>query len=705
MKRTPHSPSPRHDGATDHDGATRHNGSSRRGLSTPRGRRGLFTAVAVTAAVVGFALPASAAPTPVADLRADGARTGRIDMAGADSAAAGTALFLPNIDDDAVACRAPAKKIAADAVDREAANDTAFYAKKAELEKEPDQEKANQEYQELRRSHQKDQNEADRDMAACNDAADTVVNGAQDAADLARIRTVPFKAAPAGATGRVTVSEQAAPHVHLFVKRPGSSAPQGWELVTGKTVLTADELRHGVELGIEGRDVVRDWAVWDGRADVTLTVTADGAGASDTVPLREAPVLTQLNTQKLDQVLTAVPDKSDTVGSAWRDGVRAAAEDGGAEDGMRTLDTGGDEWAQDIFEPAYTSIPGAGGKPQGMHVLIGSVNDNRRVASRVAFTELAGHDVAAVHIEHVPTEDENSSYDSMGNLETIPPTPGHPAGQIVVGGAGYAPGRTGPASEVLTLLRSQGMQDPLSLDTSWLSVGHIDEFVQFVPAPGSRLGWRAVVADPTAGMRLLKDVRKAGHGDEIMHGGLPKLDWPYDTYLDQRTTNEFLADEQFVDTNRIAAEKIAANVAVLKQKAGLTDADIVRIPSLFTARGMDYHLLQSEIDSMEPGEEKDDAVAKLGAMREGVAEIPGPVNGLVLNGGRYVSPKPYGPVVDGKDVFAEAISAAFEKTGYQVTYLDDLTSPHVSEGEIHCATNTLRDVLGADQRWWAPNHG
>jgi protein-arginine deiminase len=80
--------------------------------------------------------------------------------------------------------------------------------------------------------------------------------------------------------------------------------------------------------------------------------------------------------------------------------------------------------------------------------------------------------------------------------------------------------------------------------------------------------------------------------------------------------------------------------------------------------------------------------------------VPGTVNGLVLNAGRYVAPKPFGPVVNGKDVFATAISKAFAGIGYQVAYANELTSVHVSEGEIHCASNTLRDSLAPDQRWW-----
>ncbi|MFI5709958.1 protein-arginine deiminase family protein [Kribbella sp. NPDC051620] len=631
--------------------------------------RNLLLVGAVTAGVLGGAVaPAAAAGTPYARLLTSH-----------------PALFLANLDDDAGRCQAPARKIAAAAVDREAANDEAFYKKKEELAALPDKAEGERLYQLLVKAHQKEQNLADREMAACNDAADTVVNGAQDAKDLARIQVAPWVLAPKDAIGQLTVSQ--ADRVHLFVKRP-----QGWQLVGPDTRLTADELRHGIELGIEGRDIIRDAAVWDGRVDVTLTVTTGGKTATNRVTLKEAPVLTQLNTQRLEQVYSSLSDDPET--KEWQEIVRSQAQASGAS--FKVLDQSGDSWTQDIFEPASMSMPGPGGRQQSMKVLLGSVNDSRRVGSRVIFTELAGPDVAAVHTEHVPVLDpfENDSYDSMGNLETMPSTPGHPNGQIVIGGDGH---QTGPATEMMTLLKSQGVQDPIDVDTSWLSIGHVDEFVQFVPVPGSPRGWKAVVADPAAGLRLLRDVVKARHGGEIMHGGLPKLEWPYDERIDQRTTNEFLADEQFVGTNELAASKIAANLSVLRQH-GLTDADILRIPALYTARGLDYGMLETQIRSTPDGPEKEKLTAQLHAMRDAVAEIPGTVNGLVLNAGRYVAPKTYGPILNGKDIFATAITKSFASIGYHVTYANDLTSVHVSEGELHCATNTLRTTPTTP--WW-----
>ncbi|NEA37630.1 hypothetical protein G3I17_39270, partial [Streptomyces sp. SID13031] len=158
------------------------------------------------------------------------------------------------------------------AVDREAANDDALYKRQAELEKEPDQEKAEAEWAELVRAHRWDQNRTDRDLAACNDAADNIVNGRDDATDLARFRTRPWAGAPASASGSITIPARDAHRIRLFVHRPGGTAPLGWEAVGPQTRLTAQELRRGVELGVEGIDVIRDAADWDGRTSVTLTV-------------------------------------------------------------------------------------------------------------------------------------------------------------------------------------------------------------------------------------------------------------------------------------------------------------------------------------------------------------------------------------------------------------------------------------------------
>lgn len=79
-------------------------------------------------------------------------------------------------------------------------------------------------------------------LAACNDASDTVVNGTSDAADLARVRSVPMADLPAASTGTLKVTAGAR-NTRVFVKRS-----TGWTWATDRTRLTAAELRSGVEL-------------------------------------------------------------------------------------------------------------------------------------------------------------------------------------------------------------------------------------------------------------------------------------------------------------------------------------------------------------------------------------------------------------------------------------------------------------------------
>ncbi|KAM3461343.1 hypothetical protein NHJ6243_005127 [Beauveria neobassiana] len=52
--------------------------------------------------------------------------------------------------------------------------------------------------------------------------------------------------------------------------------------------------------------------------------------------------------------------------------------------------------------------------------------------------------------------------------------------------------------------------------------------------------------------------------------------------------------------------------------------------------------------------------------------LPSLVNGVPLSDSHYLAPKPFGIVIDGKDIFEEAATAAYKKAGFTtVQYLDD----------------------------------
>ncbi|MGA4801478.1 protein-arginine deiminase domain-containing protein [Streptomyces lavendulocolor] len=636
------------------------------------------TALALTAigAVLAPAAPAVAAPgAPAAtavDLRADVNRDGRVDVTGTtDTAGEDTwspargAVFLPNIDDDTKRCpkTGPGGKPLSDAK-----------------------------------------------LAACNDAADAVVNGTADLADLARVRAVPVTGLPATATGAVSVPAGGR-YTRVFVKRA-----TGWAHVTGKTRLTAAELRAGVEFAVESTDIVRDSKVWDGRAVIRLTVTAPGRPAvRDDITLRVAPLLTHHHLQKAQQVLvTKVPGTEEyaRLQQAFVKGLAKEAKAAGITAPLVTFDKYQDVWAQDFVEPGYVSMTGPDGRRQVIRVMLRSAQPDRE-AGRELFEKLRGNGVGVVQVSGV-RDSEEWTLNSMGNLETIPPYAhkgrSFPAGRIIMGERKDDGSR--PAQVMRTMLASQGFQDPLLLDTSWLHVGHVDEFVQFLPAPGTPRGWRIGVADPEAGMKLLRDAQKAGHGKTRMFS-VPDSE---ERLAPKETIDKALASKELVADNALAAARIKANLAVLQRETGVTDAEVVRVPALYT-RGTEQVGERGDrmprLSRLGAGE-LSEAVGAYGQQkrldrREGRAAgpgtvmtsayVPGAVNGVLLGGDRYLAPRQWGPVIGGKDIFTAAVTAAYTGAGLKVSYLDDWYTYHLGMGEVHCGTNTLRDASAA---WWKP---
>ncbi|OKH99281.1 hypothetical protein A6A06_27450 [Streptomyces sp. CB02923] len=622
-------------------------------------------ATALTAAVLLPAAPVVAQPPPTgADVRADVDRDGVVDVTGRSDEAGEDrwtpdrgAVFLPNIDDDAARCRTtgPDGKPLPDArLDR------------------------------------------------CNDASDEQVNGQEDEKDLARLRTVPVPRAADGATGTLRIASGAS-HVRLFLKRPA-----GWEPVTSATRLSAAELRKGVELGLEGKDVVRDRARWDGTAHIDFTLTSGGTSSSDRVVLRVAPLLTHHHLQRAEQLLVTQLPGSDAYATAQRKFVRqldAEAERAGITEPSVKFTQHRDVWAQDFVEPAYASMPGPGGKPRSLRIMLRSAQD-LRTSGRQLFEKLRGPGVGVVQLWGAkPSEDP--SLDSMGNLETIPPYThqgrSFPAGRVIMGERKDSGAK--PAAAVRKLLEAQGAQSPLLLDTSWLAVGHVDEFVQFLPAATGR-GWKIGIADPEAGMKILRDAAAAGHGAKKVFSvpDAPQSPAPKETIAQALASPALRAD------NALAARRIKANLEVLRRATGVTDAEVVRVPALYTrgsATGQDgvrVPRLQrmggrdAPPAAAEHGQRKGLSSAVRNTVETG-AYVPGAVNGVLLGPDRYLAPRQWGPVINGRDVFAEAVTSAYRRAGLRISYIDDYHTYHIGAGEVHCGTNTLRDT---SRPWWTP---
>ncbi|MCG3129461.1 MAG: hypothetical protein FLDDKLPJ_00188 [Phycisphaerae bacterium] len=116
-------------------------------------------------------------------------------------------------------------------------------------------------------------------------------------------------------------------------------------------------------------------------------------------------------------------------------------------------------------------------------------------------------------------QDTNNDLAYGGNLELIPPYTNHPLGRIVVGSM--------PLAQV-EFLNSQAVQAPVvQLDTSWLAVGHIDEYMSILPDPA---GFGIAFASPGYAKLLLESA--ATHeplfygefSDNVSHGTVDSAD-------------------------------------------------------------------------------------------------------------------------------------------------------------------------------------
>ncbi|MFI1970670.1 hypothetical protein BLA24_04895 [Streptomyces cinnamoneus] len=517
----------------------------------------------------------------------------------------------------------------------------------------------------------------DERLAACNDAADDVVNGPADLKDLTPLR-VPPMAVGAHATGRVAVPAAQSPYARVFVERNGT-----YESLGAGGRLDARELRRGVRLAVEARDVVRDPERWDGRIDVTLTVTERGTTRSAHRPLHVAPVLLHHDLQRAQQVLAAAPGPGDgrpvEVRTAERppgqwgefaDSLRAAVKESGLPGSALRFQPGTqqwwrDIWRQDIAEPGYVTKPTPHG-PHTMRVLLRSPNywssDDGRAASlrragRLLYRDLRGPDVGVVQ-QYTTHRDENVDelLNFTGNVEALPPYAGYPQGRVVYGSSA----ERRPDPSFVGMLRAQGQQPPVVLDTSWLLVGHVDETVHVVRADNAR-GWTLAVSDPRKAVALLRQAQRAGEGGQRLFADTVQKEKP--------TVDRVLRHEAETGDNEDAARHIDGQLTVLLRATGLKAEEIVRLPVLYVK------------DSL--GE---------GMPRRHIALSPALVNGLSLTARDFAAPDPHGPRVAGRDLFRAETERLLTTRGVRTHWVEDFSWAHLSGGEVHCATNALREI-------------
>lgn len=572
---------------------------------------------------------------PIVDLRADVNRDGVVDVEGDsdeegedDWTAERGAIFLANIDDDESRCKS-----------------TDDFGRPL----------------------------SDAVLPFCNDAADNEVNGEADLLDMAELRVMPWPDAPDDMWVQIQVSHWG--RVRLFRK----DGEGNWVMVRPNDPFGADEIRGGMELRLEGRDIVRDLDAWDGYVTITLRaggLLEDGTefDEQDEVRLRISPVMTFHHLERAETVtVSRIPRDPDSI--QFVEGLKEnlAGADHAPPLEVRTEDP----WNQDYFETGYMSMPGPGGRQHVIRVAYRSANlwDPRpnapyplRPAGRVVFEKFRGPDTAGIQHYDPNSWLDFDTLDSMGNTETIPPYThegvSYPLGRLLRGSApDYYP-------DLLfsKMLEAQGQQPPVYVDTSWLLVAHVDETISFIKANTPR-GWLALVNDARLAKTMLEEAQKAGHGSARMFRGKKWMDDDGNEYPAEVSIDEVLADTEVLAASNRAAIEVDAQVEILKKETGLTDEEIISVP-----------FLHWEFD------------------RYSVSYQPGTVNMLVLDDRHLVVADPHGPEIDGKDIFKDQLEKSLGELGYKIWWQEDWDLYHRMLGEVHCATNATRTI--PEFKWW-----
>ncbi|XP_058409008.1 protein-arginine deiminase type-1 [Diceros bicornis minor] len=313
-----------------------------------------------------------------------------------------------------------------------------------------------------------------------------------------------------------------------------------------------------------------------------------------------------------------------------------------------------DRWIQDEMEFGYIEAP-----HKSFPVVFDSPRD--RGLKDFPYERILGPDFGYVTREILLSG--ASGLDSFGNLDVSPPvTVGgkeYPLGRILIGSNFPKSGGRRMARVVRDFLSAQQVQAPVELYSDWLSVGHVDEFLSFVPASDQK-GFRLLLASPSACLQLFQEKKEQGYGDAAQFDGLK--------HQAKRSINEMLADRRLQKDSLHVQSCIDWNREVLKRELGLTERDIIDIPQLFSLKG---------------------SYAE--------ASFPDMVNMVVL--GKHLGiPKPFGPIIDGRCCLEEKVRSLLEPLGLHCTFIDDYLSYHKLLGEVHCGTNVRRQPFSF--KWW-----
>ncbi|KAL5342712.1 hypothetical protein BJX70DRAFT_394548 [Aspergillus crustosus] len=192
---------------------------------------------------------------------------------------------------------------------------------------------------------------SDTELASCNDTSGNIRLTLEY---LAPLRSVPMDGISDEVGGFVYATPDAAyERVRLFVRDDENSTE--WTLVDRRSQFGASELRKGLVLGLDSRELVTDSNVWDGNVLVRFDVFDGDDVGSDAVALKLAPVLTHHHLEQVE-TLVSVSGNGSAMARFLSD-LDKGRQQAGLEQ-LLFLFNQSDICAQGFFEPAYASMPG-----------------------------------------------------------------------------------------------------------------------------------------------------------------------------------------------------------------------------------------------------------------------------------------------------------------------------------------------------------
>lgn len=339
-------------------------------------------------------------------------------------------------------------------------------------------------------------------------------------------------------------------------------------------------------------------------------------------------------------------------------------------------------WMQDIFKFGYFT--------DGTHIQYIVLQGPHLLAQTQS-----GADISYIYsyFKNLPIYNfdfsSDRNLDAFGNVQIIPPIGSeYPLGRIIYG---ISDEETQPniSYNLMSFLEGQQIQKPIRVNTGWLSVGHVDEILSYIPDPNHRLGFRVLIASTQKFYQLINKLPK----DQLIFDNkdiyylFEQADRvPYQhkyeakdkkqcVYQTKIKTKDLLDWTDLITINQYYQKKLDNIKQIIMCELGLKNQEIYEIPIYYWPKSISVR-------------------AK--------SIMPNMVNNLFIEN-QLLVPKPFGPNINGVDIFENYFKSCMPKQT-KVNFIKNWEAYYLLEGDINCGTNTMRKPF--NKLWWShkPNN-